>query len=282
MLIDSDYRARITRRAKSPTAITYWQTIFPRYGRQEQEVVGPLQNKLDPLIGNDRLRAIIGQTTSSFHLPRIMREGRILIARLAKGEIGDEPAHLLGALLTTATANAALARASLPQSARRHFHLVADEFHAFASKGFDIILSELRKYGCVLTIANQFLGQLDEHSTTLREAVFGNVGSIVAFRTGADDAQVLAREMRVGLVESTTQQFLADPGQYQLESDRMAIARLHTKGRPGDACHIDIPPPPAAVNPRPQRAIAHSRARFGRERAKVEDAIARFLSPPAT
>src|SRR5882762_2515881 len=124
-----------------------------------------------------------------------MDECAIVICNLAKGRLGEGTSHLLGALLTTTIAQAALWRADVPPSERRTFHLYADEFQSFATDSFALILSEARKYGLTLTVAHQYLDQLPEK---LRAAVFGNVGSMLACRTGAADAPILAEQIGLG------------------------------------------------------------------------------------
>src|SRR5207245_1234827 len=124
-----------------------------------------------------------------------MDEGAIVICNLSKGSLGESTAHLLGALLTTAMAQAALSRADVPVPDRRVFHLYADEFQSFATESFALILSEARKYGLTLTIAHQYLDQLPER---LRAAVFGNVGSMLACRAGAQDASILTEQIGLG------------------------------------------------------------------------------------
>ena len=203
-LISEDaFRTRILHRVRDPLVLRYWRVTFAGYdGDFRGRMIAPLQNKLDALLSSD-LRNIIGQPKSTIHIPRIMGEGRVFIARLSKGQIGEGPAHLLGALLTTAFANAAFARAAVPEHHREPFTLYADEFPSFASGGFPLILSEARKYRLSLVIGAQYLQQL-EKSEGLKEAVFGNVGSVIAFRVGADDAPYLARHLEVGKIESGT------------------------------------------------------------------------------
>ena len=137
---------------------------------------------------------MLAQPKSTITLRRLMDEGAIVICNLAKGSLGESTAHLLGALITTSLAQAALSRADTPAAERRVFHLYADEFQSFATESFALILSEARKYGLTLTIGHQYLDQLPYR---LRSAVFGNAGSIVACRTGAADAPIVAEQIGI-------------------------------------------------------------------------------------
>src|SRR5205085_3768633 len=125
-------------------------------------------------------------------LRSVMDEGQVLIVNLSKGKIGEEPSTLLGALLVTGLQLAAMSRADVPEEERRDFFLYVDEFQNFATESFATILSEARKYRLSLTVANQYLAQMDEAT---RAAVFGNVGTLVVFQVGAEDAEVLAEQL---------------------------------------------------------------------------------------
>jgi hypothetical protein len=206
-----------------------------------------------------------------------MDEGRILIVNLAKGPLGEGTSHLLGALLSTALATAALSRADIPEDARRPFYLYADEFHNFASAGFAVILSEARKYALALTLGHQYLGQLPD---SLRQAVLGNAASFIAFRVGAEDAPLLSAHLGLrpeidvsGMGTRTT-----EPAEQLIRlPDFHAVARTLLDDAPTEASYLAMLPPPVPINRQPQRLIANSRVRFGRERGSVEAKIARFL-----
>ena len=155
LLVDDDYRARLLTRCTDSTVREFWEDEFAGYNpRFRQEAIAPIQNKIGQLVGNPFIRAIIGQPKSTIDIRRIMDEGKILIVNLSKGRMGAEPAHLLGALLVSAFAQAAESRADTVQSERRDFTLYVDEFQNFATDSFGDILSESRKggrWGCVLT-----------------------------------------------------------------------------------------------------------------------------------
>ena len=207
---------------------------------------------------------MLAQPRSTITLRRLMDEGAIVICNLAKGRLGEGTAHLLGALLTTTIAQAALSRADVPADKRRVFHLYADEFQSFATDSFALILSEARKYGLTLTVAHQYLEQLPDK---LQAAVFGNVGSMLACRTGASDAGILAEQIGLGGADA----LLDLP-------NHTAWARLLVGGVPTSPLRLNLYPAP-----RPRRAAATrlaeiSRRRFGRPRAEVERRISRFLA----
>jgi hypothetical protein len=148
LLIDDDYRAHLRTRCRDQTVRDFWQDEFAAYNRRfRQEAIAPIQNKIGQLVGNPFIRAVIGQPKSTIDIRRIMDGGKILIVNLSKGRMGAEPAHLLGALLVSAFAQAAETRADLPQHERRDFTLYVDEFHNFATGSFADILSEARKWG---------------------------------------------------------------------------------------------------------------------------------------
>jgi len=154
-----------------------------------------VQNKIRPFLSHPILRAIVGQPTSKLNLRRIMDEGKILIVNLSKGRIGEDATSLLGSFIIGGIQQAALSRADVPADQRPGFHLYVDEFQNFATDSFATILSEARKYRVSLTLANQYLYQIKEQSPQTLAAVFGNVGSIVAFQVGSDDAEELARQL---------------------------------------------------------------------------------------
>jgi hypothetical protein len=151
------------------------------------EAVAPVLNKVGAFTANPLVRNIIGQPKSSFNIRQIMDERKILIVNLSRGLVGEDNASLLGALLVTKIQLAAMSRADIPAEQREPFYLYVDEFQNFATDSFATILSEARKYGLSLTVANQYIAQM---SIEVKDAVFGNVGSIIAFRMGADDARV--------------------------------------------------------------------------------------------
>jgi superfamily II DNA or RNA helicase len=141
---------------------------------------------------NDMLRNVIGQKKSSFNIRKAMDEGKVLIVNLSKGKMGEINSNMIGMILVSKIQMAAMSRADIPEKERRIFYLYVDEFQNFVTDSFTHILSEARKYALGLTIANQYVAQLDEQ---IRDAVFGNVGTLIAFRIGAQEAEYIAKEL---------------------------------------------------------------------------------------
>jgi hypothetical protein len=193
LLTDGDHRKAVARILENTEVRQFWLGEFSGYSPAFRAVVvAPLQNKLGALLTDPRLRAIIAAPSTSFDLAAVMDERKILLVNLSRGEIGEGPAMMLGALLAARIGLAGLARANRPESARRDFHLYLDEFQMFATQSLASMLAELRKYRVSLVLANQYLGQLD---AAVRDAVLGNVGTLICFRVGADDAARLSREL---------------------------------------------------------------------------------------
>ena len=154
-----------------------------------------ITSKLTPFISNDVMRPIIGQQKSAFNVRQAMDEGKILLLNLSKGKLGDINAYLIGMVLVGKILMAALSRTDMDPKDRKDFFLYIDEFQNFLTDSISAILSEARKYGLDLVVAHQFIGQLTQKGDTLiRDAIFGNVGSMMAFRVGPDDAEFLEKE----------------------------------------------------------------------------------------
>ena len=267
LLINERYRDRLLQRCDDAQVRQFWTHEIAAWGDAfKAEALSPLQNKIGALLASPVLRNILGQQKPTIDIPAIMNSGRVLIVNLSKGNLGAGPSFLLGALLSTAFAQGAEARASIPESRRRDFHLYADEFQNFATDSFASILSEARKYRLSLTLAHQFLGQLP---LSLRQAVLGNAGSIIAYRIGADDAAALAPEFGIQSPSAFT-----DLANYE------AWARLIRDGAPTDAIRISFDVPDVKASGTTDAVIARTRARYTRPRSNVEDEIARFIARP--
>lgn len=192
MLVDERYREIVVHQVKDPLVQFFWRREFPTYPKPFlAEIVAPVQNKVMALLSSPAVRNIVGQHSSTIFPREIMDRGQILIANLAKGGIGDDASKLLGATLVTKFQLAAYSRVDQPERDRRPFLLVIDEFASFVTDSFIEILSESRKYGLALVVAHQYLEQLDE---PLRAAILGNVGTLVVFRIGAEDAVLIGKE----------------------------------------------------------------------------------------
>lgn len=268
LLIDEVFRTQLVRRhVRDPVVRAFWSNEFAAYSASfRTEAIAPIQNKIGKALMVPALRNMLAQPKSSVTLRRLMDEGAILIANLAKGSLGESTAHLLGALLTTSLAQAALSRADRHPAARRVFHLYADEFQSFATDSFGLILSEARKYALTLTLGHQFLAQLPE---PLRAAIFGNVGSIIACRVGAADAAAIADEIGLG-----------NPAAVLDLPNFTAWARLLSDTGPGSPLRLDLFDAPLPRRADARKLIATSRDRFGRPRVEVERRINRFLGAP--
>ncbi|MGA7161201.1 MAG: type IV secretion system DNA-binding domain-containing protein, partial [Bacteroidota bacterium] len=194
LLTEEDFRKRAVAQVTHAEVRAFWLNEFAKYPKPIRvEAVSPILNKMGPLLTSLPLRNIIGQPANSFYLSRVMDEKKILIVNLSKGKIGEDSSAFLGAMLTTMTYLAALTRSFVPENARTPFYLYVDEFHNFLTLSFADILSESRKYGLNLVLAHQYMNQLHENVIA---AVLGNVGTIVSFRIGAEDAENLAREFK--------------------------------------------------------------------------------------
>ncbi|MEO0793067.1 MAG: DUF87 domain-containing protein [Pseudomonadota bacterium] len=264
LLQDEAFRADSLRHLKDPVVRAFWTHEFAAYPpRFREEAIAPVLNKVGRVLMTPAIRNVIVQPKSSFDLRFMMDDRRVLIASLPKGALGESPSHLLGALLVTALAQAALSRRDMGEADRTPFHLYVDEFQSFATSGFGLILSEARKYGLTLTLAHQYLAQLPD---PLRDAVFGNAGSTICFRVGAADASVLARQIDV-----------ANPAALKELPNHYARASVLEDGVPSNPFRLECFPPPLPFHARSCRLKAHSCLRFGRERVDVERRIARFF-----
>ena len=191
ILTDRRFRQDVLKYVEDPVVRNFWEIEFASWNDKfAAEAVAPVLNKVGAFTANPLVRNIIGQPKSSFNIRTIMDQRKILIVNLSRGLVGEDNAALLGALLVTKIQLAAMSRADVPASERSPFYLYVDEFQNFATDSFATILSEARKYGLNLTVANQYIAQM---SMEVKDAVFGNVGSIIAFRMGADDARSMQR-----------------------------------------------------------------------------------------
>jgi energy-coupling factor transporter ATP-binding protein EcfA2 len=192
LLDDRSYRRSIAAKIDSMQVREFWLKEYENYpARFRIEAIAPIQNKVGAFLSNPVLSRILTQPKNAFYLRRVMDEGKILLVNLAKGKIGEDTAALLGALLMTRMSLAALSRADTPEASRRDFYLYLDEFHSFTTLSLATMLSELRKYRVNMIFAHQYLSQLD---LQVRDAILGNVGTMISFRIGVTDAEVLAKE----------------------------------------------------------------------------------------
>jgi energy-coupling factor transporter ATP-binding protein EcfA2 len=192
LLVNAEVRENALTYVKDAHILSFWHNEYDKYSPMlRAEAISPVLNKTGLFITSIPLRNIVGQTISSFRLQQVLDTGKILIVNLSKGQIGEDASSLLGAMLVNAIQLAALYRANQAIETRRPFYLYIDECHSFVTLAFANILAEARKYGLSLFLAHQYIEQLDER---IRAAIFGNVGTIISFRVGSNDAEYLEKE----------------------------------------------------------------------------------------
>lgn len=189
---DRDFRRRVTERVANEHVRRFWLREYEGYpARLRAEAIAPLQNKVGAFLSNPILHPILTQQESALNIRRVMDEGKLLLVNLAKGKIGEDAAMLLGALLVTSLGVSGLSRADLEEEERRDFYVYLDEFQSFTTLSLATMLSELRKYRMNLVLAHQYLSQLEPE---MQDAIVGNVGTIISFRLGMNDAELMAKE----------------------------------------------------------------------------------------
>ncbi len=265
MYTDKTYRKKVVDNVKDPMVKDFWTKEFANYGeRYTQEATPAIQNKIGQFTSNPLIRNIIGQPHSSFDIRQMMDERKILLINLSKGLVGDTNMRLLGSMLTTRIFLGAMSRAELPDKELRlapNFYLYVDEFQNFANDTFSEILSEARKYHLNLIIAHQYVEQMDEE---VRAAVFGNVGTTVAFRVGPFDAEVL----ETVFFPQFTKEDLVNLGARQIYLSLM----IDGVGSPPFSA-ITIPPIEPPLHSLRTTVVESSRTTYGTARADVEGAI---------
>lgn len=266
MLADPEYRKLVVAEVKDPIVKAFWVTEYARYTqRYEIEATAAIQNKVGQFMSNALIRNIIGQTKSTINMRKIMDEGKILILDLSKGRIGEDNSRLLGALLITKIQLAAMSRVDIPEDERNDFYLYVDEFQNFATESFANILSEARKYRLNLIVGHQYITQMDE---IVRDAVFGNVGTLAVFRVGAEDAEFLEKEFS----PEFTAEDLVNLSKYNIYLKLMIDG---VASHPFSAGTLP-PPTPLAVSNR-DKIIQASRDCYGVKREIVEENIVSWL-----
>lgn len=209
LFVDEEFQRYKVSKCRNVVVRSFWEHEIAKTGQREKEEMIPyFSAKFGPFVTNSTIRNIIGQPKSAFNVREVMDNGKILLVNLSKGKIGDVNAQLLGLIFVNKVNMAALARADVPQRDRRRFYLYVDEFQNFTTDAFATILSEARKYELGLIMAHQYIGQLvgktgsyEQAGTKMRDAVFGNVGTIMSFKIGAEDAEYMAKEMAPVLSE---------------------------------------------------------------------------------
>ncbi len=197
ILSDEQFRAYKISKCRNQVVVDFWSKEAEKAGGEAAlaNMVPYITSKLNQFISNDVMRPIIGQQKSAFQFRDLMDNRKILLVKLSKGKIGDLNAYLLGMVIVGKILMAALSRTDVPKDQRKDFYLYIDEFQNFTTDSIAIILSEARKYLLNLVVAHQYIGQLVKNNdTTIRDAVFGNVGTLVSFKIGVEDAETLAKE----------------------------------------------------------------------------------------
>jgi len=273
MLVDVTYRQKVIDHITDPVVKAFWTQEYARYTqRYEIEATAAIQNKVGQFLSNPLIRNIVGQTRSSFDMREVMDTKKVLILNLSKGRIGEDNSRLLGAMLITKLQLAAMSRVNIPEEQRQDFFLYIDEFQNFATESFVNILSEARKYRLSLILSHQYIAQLGTgNEAHVRDAVFGNVGTIVTFRVGAEDAEFLEKEF--------TPEFLAPDfvnlGKYHI------YVKLMIDGITGRPFSAETMPPPVLPFTTPEESnqdeiIALGREKYATPRQSVEGEIARW------
>lgn len=271
MLSDKEYRKKVVENVKDPSVKSFWIEEFGKYTEKfAAEATPAIQNKVGQFTSNPLVRNLIGQSKSSFNIRKFMDEKKILIINLSKGKVGEGNANLIGSMLITKIYLAAMSRADVSESELAklpNFYLYVDEFQSFANKSFADILSEARKYKLNLTIAHQYIEQMEEE---VRNAVFGNVGTMISFRVGAFDAEVLEKEF----APTFTAEDLVNLGFAQIYLKLMIDG---VSSKPFSA--VTMAPIARSEISFKDDVINSSREQFARPRAVVEKEIADWHTP---
>ena len=256
ILTEQDYRRKIAAQLENPSLKSFWNNEFDQMPhRLKQEAISPILNKVGQFVSSPLINKIISPSRSQINLEKIMNEGKIILADLSQGKLGEDNSALLGAMLITQIQLAAMNRVNIAEENRRDFYLFVDEFQNFATKSFIKILSEARKYRLCLTLANQYMAQLDEE---VQSAIFGNIGSIASFIVGNQDAAVLSKEFG----EEYDENDLISLDQFQI------LSKLSINGRTSTPFLAHTLPLLECRNKKRDKIIKASRQRFGKKISK--------------
>ncbi len=272
MMADKNFRKEVVAQLKDPIVKAFWVDEFAKYADKfATEATAAIQNKVGQFGSNNVIRNIIGQPVSKINIREIMDQGKILIVNLSKGAIGEDASRLIGALMVTKIQLAAMSRVDIPEDERRDFYLYVDEFQNFATESFASILSEARKFHLCLIVGHQYIAQLETgQSTVVRDAVFGNVGTLVVFRVGAEDAEFLEKWFAPDFMAAD----LVNLGKYTIYI-KLMVDGVTTKGFSA----LTLPPLPAMEESHKEEIIEHSRKTYGNPREGVEKVISDWALP---
>ena len=269
MLTDKKFRKETLSYCRDTVVLQFWNVEFASWNDKfVAEAIAPVLNKVGAFTANPVIRNIIGQPKSTFNIRQLMDEGKILIVNLSKGLIGEDNASILGSFIVTKIQLAAMSRSDIPDvKDRRPFYLYVDEFQNFATDSFAVILSEARKYGLNLTVANQYISQM---SDSVRNAVFGNVGTMISFRVSADDSAVLAKQFEP--------QF--EPNDLLQMHNRNFIINMVINGEKAPSFSAKTLNLPVAQDDNTEQIIQYSRETYGHLRKDIEKDIDSRIMPP--
>lgn len=268
MLTDKKFRKKVVDACQDTVVKQFWNVEFASWtDKFASEAIAPVLNKVGAFTANPIIRNIVGQPKSTFNIREIMDQGKILVVNLSKGLIGEDNAGILGSFIVTKVQLAAMSRSDIARiEDRRPFYLYVDEFQNFATDSFATILSEARKYGLNLTVANQYVSQMQQ---TVRDAVFGNVGTMISFRISPDDAPLLGKNF--------APQFL--PEDIMQMHNRHFITSMVINGEKAPAFSATtLTLPPAQTDFSPQ-IIENTRRNYARPRAEIEAEISDLINP---
>jgi len=268
MLTDKKFRKEVLATCTDTVVLQFWNVEFASWNDKFQaEAIAPVLNKVGAFTANPVIRNIIGQPKSTFNIREIMDDGKILIVNLSKGLIGEDNASILGAFLVTKIQLAAMSRQDIPNiEDRRPFYLYVDEFQNFATDSFATILSEARKYGLNLTVANQYISQM---SDSVRDAVFGNVGTMICFRVSADDAPILSKQFEPNF----------EPLDLLQMHNRNFVINMVINGEKTPAFSARTLNLPVAQTDNTSHIIENTRRLYSRPRTEVEAEISNLIQP---
>ncbi|MEI7425730.1 MAG: type IV secretion system DNA-binding domain-containing protein [Candidatus Moraniibacteriota bacterium] len=270
MMSDKDYRKRVYTKIKDPVVKAFWINEFDKWeDKFRKEAVAAIQNKVGQFLSYTLVRHIIGQPKSTIDMREIMDNQKILIVNLSKGRIGEDAMRLLGGMIITKIQLAAMSRVDIPEQERKDFYLYVDEFQNFATESFANILSEARKYRLCLVLAHQYINQLIfDGNATVRDAIFGNVGTLISFRVGAEDAEHLEKEFDPVFLMND----IVNLSKYDI------YLKLMIDGIAGDAFSARTLSPADLSDTisGEEKVIAVSRERYGKSRTEVAEKIARW------
>lgn len=263
---DPEFRERKLSKASNPVVVDFWRKEAVKAGGEAalSNMTPYITSKFNNFTANDYMRPIIGQSKSAFNFRQIMDEGKILLVNLSKGKIGDINANLLGMVIVGKILMSALSRANIARENRRDFNLYIDEFQNFTTDSISTILSEARKYGLNLTVAHQFIAQLNDK---IKDSIFGNVGSMISFRIGPQDAEFLEKQFGPTFNKNDLMNI----------DNFNAYAKILINGQTSKPFNIRTIAPKAGDQKLGEKLKEASRQKYGRDRQEVEDEILKRL-----